>query len=201
MKNSSTRELLRKKIVENLPVLSDVHMETIVLDRPFENIAAAFAQDLGTVLLLSGSNLDSSRYNILAVKPWLGIKSQNNAVSIKYGGKEFYTQQDPFSAIQALLNRFEFNHDNFDFPVLSGLFGYFAYDLKDLIEKLPSTCKETGLPDLCLYAPLIVLVQDKNSDKQTGQATLCISILSDELESNTKSEIINQNKKFFYDRL
>ena len=202
MKDSKAKELLKKQVLENLPFLTDVHMETVVLDRSFENIAAAFAQDWGTVLLLSGSNLDSARYNILAVKPWLMVKSQHKTISIKYKGKEFSTQHDPFSAIQALLDRFKFNHDDFDLPVLSGLFGYFSYDLKDLIEKLPSTCKDTGLPDLCLYAPLIVLIQDKNSDNQKmGQATLCISILSHELKSRTKSEIINGNKKFFFDRL
>ncbi len=199
MKNPEIGELLNREVMENLPFLADVHMETITLDRPFEHFAAPFAQDWGTVLLLSGSNLDSSRYNILAVKPWLGITGKHKAVSITYMGKEFCIQQDPFSIIQALLDRFKFHHDGFNIPVLSGLFGYFAYDLKDLIEKLPNTCRDSGFPDLCLYAPSIVIIQDRNSDK-TEQAILCVSILSDELKSRTKDEIINGNKKFFFDR-
>ncbi len=200
MKNPENRELLNKEVIENLPYLADVHMETITLDRPFEHFAAPFAQDWGTVLLLSGSSLDSSRYNILAVKPWLGVVGKHKDVSITYMGRECCIQQDPFSIIQALLDRFKLHHDGFNLPVLSGLFGYFAYDLKDLIEKLPTTCQDIGLPDLCLYAPSIVLIQDKNSDK-TDQAILCISILSDELKSRTKDKIINGNKKFFFDRL
>ena len=43
------------ELIEHLPFLEDVHMESIVLDRPFEQMAASFAQDSGTVLLLSGS--------------------------------------------------------------------------------------------------------------------------------------------------
>jgi para-aminobenzoate synthetase component I len=212
MNGAKTREL--NGIIKSLPFLKDVYQETITLDRPFEQVAAPFAQDFGTVLLLSGLNLDSSRYNILAVKPWLWLVSKDKSVSIKYRGKESNIQQDPFSVIQALLDRFKFRNDSFDLPVLSGLFGYFAYDLKNLIEKLPCTCVDTGLPDLCLYAPSIILIQDKKhnnkSDNKPGnkiaQAKLCIPILSNELEYRAKDnlkvtrEIINSNKQFFFDR-
>ncbi len=204
------------EFIEKLPFIKDVHTQTITLDRPFDQIAAPFAKDSGTVLLLSGSNLDSSRYNILAVKPWLEIVSRDKKVSIKYKGKAFCVDQDPFFVIQALLDCFKFNYDSFDLPVLAGLFGYFSYDLKDLIEKLPSSCVDTGLPDLCLYAPSIILIQDKKSDKKTDKiktnniktdntktdnAKLCIPLLSDDFELKTKDEIINTNKKFFFDRL
>jgi len=60
-------------LLKHLPLLKDVHQETIELDRPFEQIAASFARDIGTVLLLSGSSLDCSQYHILAVKPWLEV--------------------------------------------------------------------------------------------------------------------------------
>ena len=189
------------ELIEKLPFIKDVHTLTISLDRPFDQIAAPFAQDSGTVLLLSGSNLDSSRYNILAVKPWLEIISKHKRVSIKYKGKESIVDQDPFLVIQALLDCFKFNYDSFDLPVLAGLFGYFSYDLKDLIEKLPCTCMDTDLPDLCLYAPSIILIQDKKVDKKPGDAKLCFSLLSDDFEFRTKNEIINTNKKFFFDRL
>ncbi|MDA3918619.1 MAG: aminodeoxychorismate synthase component I [Deltaproteobacteria bacterium] len=200
MKEIESSGSLKSGLMEQLPFLEEVYKETIALDRPFQEIAALFADDPGTVLLLSGFDLDCSRYNILAVKPWLGVVSKHKTVSIKYMGKESSIQQDPFLFIQALMDRFKFNNDSFDLPVLAGLFGYFSYDLKDLIEKLPSTCSDTGLPDLCLYAPSIVIIQDKNSDK-TDQATLCISILSGELKSRTKDEIINRNKIFLFDRL
>ncbi|MFN2437496.1 MAG: aminodeoxychorismate synthase, component I, partial [Desulfotignum sp.] len=51
--------------------------------------------------------------------------------------------------------------------------GYVAYDLKDQIENLPKTCVDTGLPDICLYAPSMILVHDRILHK----TTLCIPIL------------------------
>ncbi|WP_299977156.1 aminodeoxychorismate synthase component I [Desulfobacula sp.] len=184
-------------LLKHLPLLKDVHQETIELDRPFEQIAASFARDVGTVLLLSGSSLDCSRYHILAVKPWLEVCSKQDNVYINYLGKKNHARQDPFSVIQALLNRFKLKDAFFDLPVHSGLFGYFSYDLKDRIEKLPRTCMDTRLPDLCLYAPSIILIQDKETD----QTRLCIPVLSHEANFKKTDEIIQNNKRFFFDRI
>jgi len=119
MKEIESSGFLKKGLMEQLPFLEEVYQETIALDRPFQEIAALFADDTGTVLLLSGSNLDCSRYNILAVKPWLELVSKHKSVSIKYQGRAFEVQQDPFSLIQALLDRFKFNNDESDLPLLA----------------------------------------------------------------------------------
>lgn len=197
MNDHKTNEWLK-----HLPRLKDVHQEKIELDRPFEQIAAAFAKDAGTILLLSGSSLDCSRYNILAVKPWLEVSSKNETLCIGWHGKKVRVQQDPFAAIQALLTRFQLNNDLFDLPVHAGLFGYFSYDLKDRIEKLPITCMDTNLPDLCLYAPSIILIQDRKTD----ETRLCIPVLSpdesldqDELPDQTK--IIENIRQFFFAKI
>ncbi|MBC2703877.1 aminodeoxychorismate synthase component I [Desulfobacula sp.] len=184
-------------LLKHLPLLKDVHQETIELDRPFEQIAASFDRDIGTVLLLSGSSLDCSQYHILAVKPWLEVYAKQDNVSINCLGKKIHVRQDPFSVIQALLNRFKLKDTFFDFPVHSGLFGYFSYDLKDRIEKLHRTCMDTRLPDLCLYAPSIILVQEKETD----QARLCIPVLSHGANLKSADEIIQNNKQFFFDKI
>ncbi|NOX35237.1 MAG: aminodeoxychorismate synthase component I [Deltaproteobacteria bacterium] len=184
-------------LLKHLPFLKDVHQETVKLDLPFEQIAQHFADDIGTILLLSGSSLDSSRYHILAVKPWLELTSKNGIVSLKYLGKEFCVQKDPFSVIQALLDHFSLNEDIPDIPVKAGLFGYFAYDLKDRIEKLPRTCMETYLPDLCLYAPSVILVRDKKTDR----TRLCIPLLSHMATLEKEVDIIRENRFFFFDKI
>ncbi|MEN8212153.1 MAG: aminodeoxychorismate synthase component I, partial [Thermodesulfobacteriota bacterium] len=191
------KDLDSSGLIEQLPFIEEVYQETIAPGRPFQEIAALFADDPGSTLLLSGSDLDCSRYNILAVKPWLEITGKHKSVFIKCQGRQFHVKQDPFSVIQALLDKFKFNNDSFDLPLLAGLFGYFSYDLKDIIEKLPCTCIDSGLPDLCLYAPCIILIQDKKTD----QTTLCIPLLSNELKAKTADEIININKNFFFNRL
>ncbi|MBU0463253.1 MAG: aminodeoxychorismate synthase component I [Proteobacteria bacterium] len=184
-------------LIKHLPSLKQVHQEIIELDRPFEQIAASFADDIGTVLLLSGSNLDCSQYHILAVKPWLEVVSRQDKVSIQYQGKKTQLHQDPFLVIQALLNRFKMDGDCFNLPIHAGLFGYFSYDLKDHIETLPRTCMDTGLPDLCLYAPSILVIQDK----KTGETRLCIPVLDHKTILQKTDDIIGDIKGFFFDRI
>ncbi|SLM29286.1 Anthranilate synthase [Desulfamplus magnetovallimortis] len=49
-------------------------------------------------------------------------------------------------------------------PVLSGFFGYFAYDVKDYIEDLPNTCMDQNLPDIFLCVPSHILINDRFCD-------------------------------------
>src|SRR3989339_2286110 len=92
--------------LKQLPTIKAVHQEILALDRPFEDIAAFFAQDMGTVLLLSGGDLDCSQYHILAVKPWFEIQSRKEKLSIRCLDKTIHLEEDPFCVIQAILNQF-----------------------------------------------------------------------------------------------
>ena len=60
MKEIGSSGFLKNGLMEKLPFLEEVYQETIALDRLFQEIAALFADDPGTVLLLSGSDLDCS---------------------------------------------------------------------------------------------------------------------------------------------
>lgn len=183
--------------LRHLPVLNGVHQETVQLDRPFAQIAGSFAQDTGTVLLLSGLNLDCARYHILAVKPWLDVSCKRETVSIGYLGKKIQVKQDPFSVVQALLDQFRFIDAGFDLPVHTGLLGYFSYDLKDRIEKLPQTCMDTNLPELCLFAPSIILIQDK----ETAHTRLCIPVLGHPGREENTDDTIRDIRKFFFQKI
>jgi len=183
--------------LKKLPVIKEVYQETIELDRPFEQVAGSFANDAGTVLLLSGSNLDCSRYHILAVKPWLEAISRQNKVTLKFQGETIRLHKGPFIVIQALLDHFKLDANCFNLPIQAGLLGYFSYDLKDVIETLPRTCMDTGLPDLCLYAPSILLIQDK----KTGKTRLCIIELTHDTIFKKTDEKIGDIKRFFFERI
>ncbi len=194
---------------EKLPFLEGVYQETITLETSFEDMAASFSTEKGMVLLLSGSNLDSSRYNILALRPRLEVEAGYKKVSLKYRGEKFCLEEDPFDVIQLLVERFKLRGENPGLPVSAGLFGYLSYDLKNVIEKLPCTCMDTGLPDLCLYLPEIIIIQNKNQDHKnqdhknpdhcTGRAIICIPLFSDELAGRSKNEIIESCKNFFFE--
>ena len=189
--------------IGQLPRISCLFMEEIALTMPFEVAAAKFAQDPGTVLLLSGSNGisgtrsnigsasgsdpssgadpgSSSRFNILGVHPWLELKGRGETLSLRVENNSSQIVQDPFTFLDRLLAHLNLDEavlpsdPERELPIYAGLFGYFAYDLKDCIELLPRTCVDTHLPDITLYAPSIILIQDRQAQKNF----LCIPVLS-----------------------
>ncbi len=205
-----------KNGIGQLPRISSLFMEEIDLGLPFELAAARFAKDPGTVLLLSGSSLESdsstdgkgsgcSRFNILGIHPWLELKGRGETLSLEFENRSEKVTQDPFAFLGELLDHLNIDHlksdhlkSNFsqrDLPVYAGLFGYFSYDLKDRIENLPRTCVDTHLPDICLYAPSIILVQDR----LTKKTFLCIPVLSNCRPD--KTEYIFAQKSAFFKQL
>ncbi len=180
--------------LKHLPFLKGVYQEEIKLEHPFEQVAQAFASQKGTVLLLSGSDLDASRYHILAVDPWLELSGRQKLIQIDCLGQRLRFEQDVFSVLEVLSGRFKLPARITDLPVCAGLFGYFSYDLKNQIETLPSTCMDVNLPDLVLYAPSIIIVHDKKS----SQTTLSIPLPD---RDRSEKEIIEQKRRFFFERI
>jgi len=151
--------------------LSGVHTEEIKLSGSFLQTAEKFSNLPGTVLLMSGGTLDCAQYHILAAKPWLSFIGHGRNMQIKTNVRDFRFHADPFQTLRMLLRTFRQELPDLSLPVAAGLFGYLAYDLKDHLEKLPRTSvDDTGLPQICLFAPSMILVQEK----QTGKTTLCI---------------------------
>jgi para-aminobenzoate synthetase component I len=202
--------------IGQLPQISSLFMEEIDLGMPFELAAGKFAQDPGTVLLLSGSNGissvssnsgsgsdpgSSSRFNILGVHPWLELKCRGETLSLRVENKVMEIVQDPFIFLDRLLTHLNLDKSVLpkdserEMPVYAGLFGYFAYDLKDRIEHLPRTCVDTHLPDISLYAPSMILLQDR----QTKKNLLCIPVLSN--CASDKNDYIQGRKDAFLKQL
>ncbi len=180
--------------IHKLPRIKRVHRERIELDQSFELIASKFSDMPGTVVLLSGTDLDCARYNILAAMPWLTLTGKRNNYLIRCMDHEIALKADPFDITDALLHRFDLSHDpsvcDGLLPINAGLFGYFAYDLKNKIEILPKTCIDKGLPDIVLYAPSIILVVDRKKN----QAFLSIPLISyDNPRRNSKNSVDENN--------
>ncbi len=145
-----------------LPKISDIHVERLDLSMPLQDLAGHFTALPGTVLLLSGGNLDCARYHLLAVKPWLQFTGHGRQMSVVIHDRKFAFEADPFDTLAELTAAFNLNQADLPGPVAAGLFGYLAYDLKDHLEKLPRTSlDQLGLPQICLYAPRLLLIQDK----------------------------------------
>ena len=188
--------------LKHLPEIVDVYQESVKIHKPFDKIAQFFADDKGSVLLFSGSDNKCSRYHILAIKPWLEILSFKGITTLKCSlfqkdnqKHSSFSKKKPFLIINTLIKKIK--NKSFDFPVNAGLFGYFAYDLKKQIEKLPITCMDTGLPDLCLYAPCIIFIHDK----KTGKSRLCIPIFNNEKLKISAKDYIKRTKDYFFNKL
>ncbi len=150
--------------------LSGVHTQDIILSCSFLETAEKFADIEGTVVLLSGGNLDCSNYHILATKPWLSIRGYDKHIVFKTKQQDIQFSADPFLTLQYFLQKYK-QKLNTQLPVEAGLFGYLAYDLKDHLEHLPRTSMDDQkLPQICMFAPSIILIQKKKTEK----TTLCI---------------------------
>ncbi|MCD6353040.1 MAG: aminodeoxychorismate synthase component I [Proteobacteria bacterium] len=151
--------------------ITGIHTERIFLNESFIDFAARFASLSGTVILMSGGDLDSSRYHIVGAQPWLTFSGRHNSMTISAEDQTVRFEADPFETLRMVLNAFRLNHPDLPVPVAAGLFGYLSYDLKDCLEKLPRTSiDDLCLPHLYLVAPSIIVVHDKKNDK----TCLCI---------------------------
>jgi len=149
-----------------------VKRKELKLTEPFALFASRFAQDEGTVVLLSGGDLDSARYNMLATMPWLTLSGYGQAMTLAGGGRQEHFTADPFDAVREVSSRFAFGPDETWGPVASGLFGYLSYDLKDAVEKLPRTTLDRWqLPQLWFAAPRALVVEDR----RTGEVSLWVT--------------------------
>jgi para-aminobenzoate synthetase component 1 len=161
-----------------------VRRKELKLSEPFGRFAARFAHDEGTVVLLSGGDLDSAQYNMLATMPWLTLFGQGQAMTLDVEGRQETFTADPFDAVREVSSRFALAADEAWGPVASGLFGYLSYDLKDAVEVLPRTTLDPWrLPQLWFSAPRALVVEDR----RTGEVTLWVTGADEaEVEDTTR---------------
>jgi para-aminobenzoate synthetase component I len=161
--------------------LSGVEITPLALTEPFETLAACFAATPGTVVLLSGTNLDCARYHMLGVYPWLTLSMAAGRPLLTVDGISHHPAGSPFDVLKALTRRLALPADAvlkagdaaFSLPVIAGLFGYLAYDLKDVLEELPRTSvDDLQLPGLFMTAPSVLVVHDR----LTGSTWRCIPL-------------------------
>lgn len=148
--------------------IAGVHIEQIRIEDSFADFAGRFENLPGTVVLLSGGDLDCARYHILAAKPWLtfkGLKRKMQIILNDDNNPDLHRfEGDPFNILKILVKNFKLEEDHLPAPVAAGLFGYLSYDLKDHIERLPATTvNDLGLPEICFFAPSLVVIHDKKT--------------------------------------
>lgn len=156
---TSTRSV---RIVE--PVLYRA-METPVSDLEFLAVARRCAAQPDSVVLLSGGKMPvegESRYSIAAWDPFLLFKSKGTRCRVLGPSGSESRRGDPLAVLDELFARFPPGFPPVIPPFSGGAIGYFAYDLKNAVERLPRTARDDlGLPDIWLMWPRRILVHDR----------------------------------------
>ena len=156
--------------------ITGIHIERIVLEESFVDFSARFAAMPGTVILLSGGDLDCARHHILGAKPWLTFTGSSREMTVALQDETVTFNADPFETLRKILNTYSLNDPDLDYPdllppIAAGLLGYLSYDLKDVLEKLPRTSiDDLRLPHIFFVAPSIIVVHDTID----GITRLCI---------------------------
>jgi para-aminobenzoate synthetase component I len=137
----------------------------------FHEIAARFAAETGTVILMSGGTLDCARYHILGIRPWMSFSGKGSLFTIRLSDTEHRLEGNPFNILKEIITACRIDDMHQDVPFGAGLMGYLSYDLKDYLENLPRTSvDDLNLPVISMFVPSIILIYDKNS----GQYELCV---------------------------
>jgi len=156
-------------LLELLPApFAGILSEPLAIAESFAEFAGRFADETGTVALLSGGGHDSARFHVLGLRPWLTFRERAGKVTGEFGDSAFEVEHDPFDFLQAISARYRRAESDDDLPLRSGLLGYLAYDLKDVLEVLPRTSRDDLLlPRLWMAAPSILVVHDRRDGSTT----------------------------------
>lgn len=93
-----------------------------------------------------------SRHSLMGSDPFLVFKSKKDSIFLEWAsGKKEWVRANPFLALKDLLKKFNSSAkrgwEN-GIPFISGAVGYFGYDMKDFLEKLPDIAKDDmGMSD------------------------------------------------------
>jgi para-aminobenzoate synthetase component 1 len=141
--------------------ITGIYHQKLDFNDSFGDFVAGFTRLPGTVILMSGGDIDCARYHMLAARPWLTFTGYGQQMTITSGAKSIRFEADPFDTLRMLIKGYRIDDPKLPVPVGAGLFGYLSYDLKDRLETLPRTSiNDLNLPDICLFAPSIIVVHD-----------------------------------------
>ena len=131
-------------------------------NRTLKEVAANFVDRPYTMLLLSGGELDCSRFSFLGFDPYLIIRAKGRSIEVTDGHKPHSLCGDPFDVLEEVLAAVKIPPLDIHLPFYSGAMGYLAYDLKHHLEELPHLCRDDlGLPELVIAFPRFILAYDR----------------------------------------
>lgn len=144
--------------LKNLKKPAGFCRRTLFFEGDFASLAKNFEKERGAMVLLSGGDHPEARIQGLGLWPFLELSCQEKEATL-FQQELVLQSQDVLGLVDALLQSCAFPEEKEGLPF--GLFGFFSYDLKNHMEKLPDTVvDDLFLPLYQLFAPRLVLWQD-----------------------------------------
>ena len=117
------------------------------------DVCARLENDYCSFFLDSGIACNRfGRYSFLGSDPFLIFKNQGGRNEIIRGNSVELIKGNPFDILKTLFSKYRLITPPDAPPFLGGAVGYFAYDLKHFVEKLPSRSKDDITLPLCYLA-------------------------------------------------
>jgi para-aminobenzoate synthetase component 1 len=143
------------KPYEPLPGVGDLaELFTAMRQRPY------------AMLLLSGGELDCAGYSLMGWDPFLVLRARGRQVLVRQGGDRRVYEANPFTVLEDLLGGLELPGDSPLMPMAAGGLGFLAYDLKNHLERLPTTAlDDLHLPEMVFAFPRRVILHDRRGGR------------------------------------
>ncbi len=118
------------------------------------------------MLLLSGGELDCAGYSLMGWDPFLVLRAKGRRVLVQQNGDSREYDGNPFDVLEDLLGALEMPGDSPLAPLAAGGLGFLAYDLKNHLERLPTTAvDDLHLPEMVFAFPRRLVVHDRRAGR------------------------------------
>jgi para-aminobenzoate synthetase component 1 len=118
------------------------------------------------MLLLSGGDLDCAGHSLMGWDPLLVLRAKGRRVLVQQGDDTQTYDGNPFDVLAEVLGALELPGDTPLVPMAVGAMGFLAYDLKDHLERLPTTAvDDLHLPEMAFAFPRRLIVHDRRSGR------------------------------------
>ena len=180
-------------------------IEEIESNRPPHLLFKELQRSPYSFFLDSAISHDSlGRFSFIGCEPFLVFKSKRDSISLEWNdGRVEQLKSNPFLVLKEQFQRFTVLPDpaqEYGIPFVAGGVGYFGYDMKDFIEKLPDISRDDlSLPDCVIGFYDTVLVFDHLKSKSYLAGVEFKDIRTDariKLKAALSSKISNTVKEY-----
>jgi para-aminobenzoate synthetase component 1 len=118
------------------------------------------------MLLLSGGDLDCAGYSLMGWDPFLVLRAKGRQVGVQQQGDLRVHDANPFDVLAEVLGALELPGETPLAPMAAGALGFLAYDLKNRLERLPTTAlDDLHLPEMVFTFPRRLIVHDRRAGR------------------------------------